>query len=147
MWTTPAASAAASICRASARSRAKGFSHITCLPALTASSTIGPCVCGGVATATMSMSGSAKVCAQLVDGRGMPNIAARLAAFSASRPISACTSIPAACNARTCVSTPNPVPTTAAVSVRSVLTRSAFLFDARSPASRAMLRLCRGDAR
>ena len=59
-WTTPAASAARTSSRASARSRANGFSHSTCLPAATASSTTSACACGGVVTATTSTSSRAE---------------------------------------------------------------------------------------
>ena len=65
-WTTPAASAAASMVRASAVSRAKGFSQMTCLPAAMASSASGPWVCGGVAIATASTSGSASASENVV---------------------------------------------------------------------------------
>ena len=50
----PAASAAASTIRASAASRAKGFSQITCLPAPMAARVMSAWVWGGVATVTAS---------------------------------------------------------------------------------------------
>ena len=50
----PASSAAASTVRPSAASRAKGFSHSTCLPAAMAARAMGAWVWGGVATVTAS---------------------------------------------------------------------------------------------
>ena len=55
-----------------ARSRANGFSHSTCFPAATASSTIAACVCGGVVTATTSTSSRANASARSVVACGMP---------------------------------------------------------------------------
>ncbi len=111
--TTPARSAAASSCSASAGSRAKGFSHNTCLPLCNASSTRAAWVCGGVATVTAAMSGSASASVNDVDACGTSNMRARAFVFTGSRPINARTSKPAARNARTWVKQPNPVPATA----------------------------------
>ena len=52
----PASSAAASIDRPSSASRAKGFSHSTCLPAAMAARAMGAWVRGGVAMVTASTS-------------------------------------------------------------------------------------------
>ena len=112
--TTPASRAAASIASPSAASRAKGFSHTTWRPAPTTSSTMSRWVCGGVATVTASTPGMANASASEVHAFGTSAPAARVLVRASSRPTSARTSNPAARSARTWVSTPNPVPTTAA---------------------------------
>ena len=110
MCTTPAASAAANRRRASAASRANGFSHSTCFPASRASRTSGPWVCGGVAIVTASTPGSAHAPVRLVKAFSISKRSARARVFSGSRPTSPSTSKPAARNAPRVRETPEPRP-------------------------------------
>ena len=93
----PASSAAASIVRPSAASRAKGFSQRTCLPAAMAASAISACVCGGVAMVTASTTVQREGLVDRGEGReGRRTAPARVVVLSGSRPTTAATSMPAA---------------------------------------------------
>src|SRR6516165_1365811 len=89
---------------------------MTCLPAATAASTTAAWVSGEVATVTASTPGRPKAASRSVVAKGTSNMAARSAVLPGWRPTSASTRNPAARSARRCVSTPKPVPTTAAPS-------------------------------
>ena len=87
----------------SVASRAKGFSHITCLPAAMAARAIAAWVCGGVAIGHRVDPVERQGVVHRGEGPGISNSAARSAVLAGSRPTRARTSKPAARRARTWV--------------------------------------------